>query len=163
MPKISKNASTVLSIAMAVVFIATLLLVAVTLPGNVYNGGPIHNLIADTALEYFPLEEQNTAFTLFLIWCYCVIAVTLACCVAVLLLLFRIRKGLVFTAKSVSYIRFTSWGCLVISAAMLLLQYIHPFAVVFPIATAFLGICLRVVKNVIETATELKNKNDLTV
>ena len=44
-----------------------------------------------------------------------------------------------------------------------LLGYIFYIAYVIAVAVLFLGLCLRVVKNVIEEATELKNENDLTV
>ena len=33
----------------------------------------------------------------------------------------------------------------------------------FRVGTIFLGVCLRVIKNVIAEATEIKNENDLTV
>ena len=41
----------------------------------------------------------------------------------------------------------------------------YMFYVVFAVAAAmlFLGLCVRVVKNVVEEATEIKSENDLTV
>lgn len=73
------------------------------------------------------------------------------------------HNGLVFTEISVSIIRFVSWCCLILAAIILFAQVFHPTAFIFALAVAFLGICLRVVKNVIEAATAIKNENDLTV
>ncbi|MBO7737139.1 MAG: DUF2975 domain-containing protein, partial [Clostridia bacterium] len=85
------------------------------------------------------------------------------CCIAVTFLLLRVRKGLVFTPKSVSYIRFISWMCVLLAAIVLVAQYFHAAAFIIALAMSVLGLSLRVVKNVIEAATEIKNENDLTV
>lgn len=159
MPRISQKASVILSIIMASAFIAAVAVFAVAMP-FAFSNGPTRDFINTIAAE--KLGEEG-AFAAFLVWGYCILAVVLACCIAVLLLLFRVRGGLVFTEKSVSYIRFISWGCLVLAAVILAAWIVYPAALVFALAAAFLGICLRVVKNVVEAATAIKNENDLTV
>lgn len=144
---------------MASAFIVAVAVVAVAMPFAL-SSGPTRDLINVLAAEKL---GEEVIFTAFLVWGYCVLAVVLACCVAVLLLLFRVRGGLVFTEKSVSYIRFISWGCIVLAAIILFALLIYPAAFVFSLAAAFLGLCLRVVKNVVEAATAIKNENDLTV
>ena len=50
-----------------------------------------------------------------------------------------------------------------IGVLFVVLGYYFKLAVVVAVAAIFLGLCLRVVKNVIEKATEIKAENDLTV
>jgi len=78
-------------------------------------------------------------------------------------LLLRVRKGEVFTAKSVALIRGVSWCCYLLCAAFCGLGIYFQLAFIVAFAALFLGTCLRVVKNVIEEATEIKSENDLTV
>ena len=86
-----------------------------------------------------------------------------ACCFALVAILRRVRSELVFTQKTVSLIRYLSWGCMFIAVACLAVVYYFHMAYILTLAAGFLGLCLRVVKNVLETATEIKNENDLTV
>ena len=73
------------------------------------------------------------------------------------------RQGDVFTQKSVSAIRAISWCC--IAAGILFAALIPWFLLAAAVAfvAAFVGLCLRVVKNAFEEATEIKSENDLTV
>ena len=96
-------------------------------------------------------------------WMYFNMITVEACCTALLFLLFRVRNGLVFTPISVSLIRFVSWGCIFISASCFAVQYFLHMSYAIAFAALLLGLCLRVVKNVIEEATAIKSENDLTV
>ncbi len=78
-------------------------------------------------------------------------------------LLLRVRKGLVFTEKSVSLVRGVSWCCIILSLILLGLGIYFQLSIIAAFLAVFLGLCLRVVKNVIEEATEIKSENDLTV
>lgn len=79
-------------------------------------------------------------------------------------LLLLVKQHLVFTDKAVSCLRTISWCCFI--EAVLCLVTARPF---FPVhyaaafAAAFLGLVLRVVKNVIEEAVALKAENDFTI
>lgn len=159
MPKIPPKASVILSLILSNAFSVILLVIAVIMPVQASQVSPTGTFIK--SILYDNLGDGY--LTWFLIWGYVIIALALACCVAVTLLLLRVRKGLVFTAKSVSYIRFISWACVFLAAIVLIGQLFHSAAYIVSLAMAFLGLCLRVVKNVIEAATEIKNENDLTV
>lgn len=101
--------------------------------------------------------------TAVLIVAYCIdLTVTLA---NVLLfgILFRVKKGLVFTEHTVALIRGVSWCCVMLCFCFALLTRYFQLAWLVAFLAVFLGICLRVVKNVIEEATCIKNENDLTV
>ena len=79
------------------------------------------------------------------------------------LLLKRVQKSLVFTKKSIALIRGVAWCCLALGGFFGLLGIYFRLSLVPAFAAVFLGLCLRVVKNVIEQATEIKSENDLTV
>ncbi len=80
------------------------------------------------------------------------------------MLLMRVKEGKVFTAESVSLIRGISWGCYIVAGVFCGLSVYFSFVgLMVAFVAAFLGLCLRVVKNVIEEATEIKAENDMTV
>lgn len=84
--------------------------------------------------------------------------------VLLFMLLLRVKAGKVFTSESVGLIRGISWGCYLVSGVFCGLSVYFTFvALLVAFVAAFLGLCLRVVKNVIEEATEIKGENDLTV
>lgn len=78
-------------------------------------------------------------------------------------LLFRVRDGRVFTSETVALIRCISWCCILLGAVLCLIGLYFTLAFLIAGLAIFLGLCLRVVKNVIEEAVEIKSENDLTV
>ncbi len=83
-------------------------------------------------------------------------------------LLSYVRSARVFSAASVSRLRGISWCCFCETAILAVgVFFVHNVTrlVIIPAAFAacFLGVVLRVVKNVIEQATEIKSENDLTI
>ena len=98
------------------------------------------------------------------ILCYLILALVLTADVCLLLLLNNIRKGAIFTGRSVQLLRIISWAA--IFAGMLAFPLFFLFlreALFIAFAAVCLGVVLRVVKQVIETATELKEENDATI
>lgn len=78
-------------------------------------------------------------------------------------LLRRIETGQVFTAENVELLRRISWTCFAGAVvALISLFYYTPWAFV-AIAAAFMGLIVRVVKNVVAQAVELKNEADYIV
>lgn len=78
-------------------------------------------------------------------------------------LLQNIGKGQVFTASNVSCLRRISWSC--IAGAVICLVsalYFLPWLIV-AIAAAFVGLIVRVVKNVMAEAVQIKEENDFTI
>lgn len=78
-------------------------------------------------------------------------------------LLHRIELGQVFIAINVEYLRRISWSCF--SGAIICFAsttYYFPWVFV-AIAAAFMGLIVRVIKNVIAQAVELKNESELTI
>ena len=86
-------------------------------------------------------------------------------CVAVMmiLLLMRVLNGKVFTPGSVALLRAISWCCILAAPLFAAVGYWYCSMLVPAFAAAFLGLVVRVVKNVIDQATVIKAENDLTV
>ncbi|MEG2769257.1 MAG: DUF2975 domain-containing protein [Oscillospiraceae bacterium] len=78
-------------------------------------------------------------------------------------LLRNIDKDNVFIDQNVAIIRICSWCCIG-EAVICAISTVYYFPFIFlAVAAAFMGLILRVIKNVIEKAIEIKNENDLTI
>jgi len=78
-------------------------------------------------------------------------------------LLIRVKGGKVFTDKSVALIRGVSWACYLLALSFIGIGFTYNISFAAAFLAVFLGLCLRVVKNVLEEACRIKNENDLTV
>ncbi len=155
MPKISKSASTVLSLILVIALLAIILFFAIVMPLVIEKAPLMMGVKA-----YFDEKDANCVFW---IWFYLLMLTAAVCCGALMAILRRVRNGLVFTSLTVSLIRFLSWSCMFIAVICLAVVYYFHMSYILTLAAGFLGLCLRVVKNVLEHANELKNENDLTV
>ena len=88
---------------------------------------------------------------------YLILAIFVVADILMFFLLFRVKKGLVFTEISVSLIRKVSWCCFVVCFLFTFLGFYFQLSFIVAFLGVFLGVCLRVIKNVIEEATEIKN------
>lgn len=82
---------------------------------------------------------------------------------SLLKLLFNIKKGDIFITANAKYLRRISWCCFAVAAITFVggIFYV-PFGFI-AIAAAFVGLMLRVVKNVMQNAVEIKTENELTI
>lgn len=86
-----------------------------------------------------------------------------AALLALLRLLNNIRVDKVFINQNVTLLRHISWDCFAVALVTFIVGFFYlPFFIVFA-ASAFIGLILRVVKNVMAAATEIKNENELTI
>lgn len=146
MPKISKNASVTLSLICCGIGFLGLIFLAVYFPFMTPRTENRAVLAAVLALDYLLLVP---------------VAVANGFLVKLLLL---VRKHLVFTDGAVSCLRVISWCCFIEAVLCLLTTKVFVlahFAAAF--VAGFLGLVLRVVKNVIEEAVALKAENDFTI
>ena len=78
-------------------------------------------------------------------------------------LLAGLSRGEVFTAGNIALLRRCSWCCMAVAAVCLLFTWaFFPFLLVSA-AAAFIGLILRVVKNVFQQALAIKEENDYTI
>ena len=145
MPRISKNASVTLSLICCGVGFVGLIGLGV--------------LLAVT----WPSMEENRV--LFLVMSLVELVPVAVADVFLVRLLLLVKGGQVFTSRAVGYLRTISWCCFLECALFiaegLFLKIGVSTALFF--CAGFLGLVLRVVKNVIEEATAIKAENDFTI
>lgn len=155
--KVSAKFSNTLSLIIAFVFLVGCVAAAFLMP-------TVTNILIDKPDILGDRESITEGGRIFVhIMAYALLLIVTLADVLSVKLLFRIRKGEVFTSKSVSLIRSISWSCIMLCLAFALLGVYFQLALIMAFLALFLGICLRVVKNVIEEATLIKSENDLTV
>jgi hypothetical protein len=117
--------------------------------------------VARPVIEYLLSIPPAQARNLAIIFYACCPAAWLA--IGVLLkLLHNIRAGEVFTAQNITLLRVLSW-CFWLVMLVSFAAWRFPSLIIIGIASGFLGLILRVVKNVIARATILREENDLTI
>ena len=127
-------------------------------------------LVFDTAL--FALVNDGALFveqTHHGIWTYLfeylILALVAFSDICLMLLLGCVKTGKIFTDRSVQYLRYISWASILAGLCAIplffLLRLISLLAIAF--VGFFLGVVLRVVKNVIEEGTAIKEENDWTI
>ncbi len=92
------------------------------------------------------------------------------CCPAgwlALIFIMKILKNIlaetVFTAKTVACLRYLSWCCAFVAIACAVCGLFYMPLFIFAFGAAFMMLILRVLKNVMAKATEIKSENELTI
>lgn len=81
----------------------------------------------------------------------------------ILKLLFNIKSGEIFINENVKHLKRVSYCCFVISLITFIGAFFYmPFGFV-AMAAGFVGLLLRVLKNVMQSAVEISQENDLTI
>ncbi|MBQ9483681.1 MAG: DUF2975 domain-containing protein [Ruminiclostridium sp.] len=78
-------------------------------------------------------------------------------------LLSNISKQELFTEQNTRCVRVISWCCFGVAAVMCGLTFWRLLALLIAVVAAFVGLILRVVKNMLAAATELREENDFTI
>ena len=78
-------------------------------------------------------------------------------------LLTNIRSQRVFERVNVTYLRIISYCCFAIAAVSVVMTFWRILALAVVLAFLFVGLLLRVLKNVFDQAVLLREENDLTV
>lgn len=157
MLKISSRLSTRISIILAVIFLIGCIVCAFILP-------KVTNIFINVDDGIGNRDEITLGGRVFVhILAYAILLDAILADIMLLFLLMRVKNSLVFTEISVALIRGVSWCCMFLGLIFGLLCIYFQLAALFAFAGVFLGICLRVTKNVIEQATIIKSENDLTV
>lgn len=78
-------------------------------------------------------------------------------------LLLNIIHEVIFTKRNVKYLKIISYICYCVMLITLVFGVLYIPILIIAFATGLLGTLLRVVKNLMETAVEIKNENDMTI
>lgn len=156
--RLSGKISTVISLILTFLLLLALGYLTYWLPDVVTS-------MIDSADNHFDFREQitDTARAWILVDAYVMVAVAF---VAVVLLFFLLRAVLreqIFTSLATRLLAAVSWCCFAEGLLVVLLGYYFQLAIAMAVAAFFVGLCLRVVKNVIEEATRIKSENDFTI
>lgn len=108
-------------------------------------------------------QDLSGKFALFLLSTYTAAVPAAAALYGLWRLLRNISEGEVFIGENVAILRLLSWCCIAAGLVCLFSAlYYMPFLIVSA-AAAFVGLILRVVKNVFAEAVRLKDENDYTI
>lgn len=156
----TKAKSVTLSLICTRVLIGVVIALAVVLPLLITNG--FYGRFAQIGFLSSVMDSGQIFALLF-----CVYAAFVPAMIALIMLdrmLGNIRKELIFVRVNVRYLRAISWCCFIIAIIMLIGWPFISFLLIFiAAAAAFFGLLMRVVKNVIDAACELKDENDFTI
>ena len=157
MLKISSKWSILISMALCVVLLLACIVGLFLMPSLVEMLIKIPDNIG------FRNEITESGRVLVMVLAYLVLVGGIAADSFLMALLVRVRNGKVFTAASVSLIRAVSWCCFFVCLVFAVLGIYFQLSFIVAFGLLILGLFLRVMKNVIEEATEIKSENDLTV
>ena len=85
------------------------------------------------------------------------------CCIALLKLLFNITKDEIFVKKNVLLLQILSYCCLLVGVEYIIFGNKFVTMLFFAFAALFIGLILRVIKNVFDKAIEIREENDFTI
>ncbi len=150
MLKISQKSSTVISLVLCWTALGLIVAAAVLLPS-----------VLSALMRIFEKPAEHYAPVLTLL--YVALLPALVADGALLQLLSLVRRDEVFCSVSIACLRALSWCCFAEAVLFAVLGYYFITSLIVAAAAAFLGVVLRVVKNVIAQAAEIKAENDYTV
>ncbi len=138
-------------------------IIAVVLTAALFFGPWAVNLWFSAYRGFAELSTIKHLMTLFVCCFYPSAVFAYIALYCLIKLLFNIKKQEIFTNKNVKYLRLISWCCFAVAFITLIggIFYI-PFSFI-AVAAAFIGLMLRVVKNVMQNAVEIKTENELTI
>jgi len=123
-------------------------------------GGTPYNMYISYVFAALPGTIKFT----FYICAYATFAFAMVALLSLDQLLRNIRKDAVFIRENVKHLRTISWCCFAIAIVMICSwPQIHYALTFVAAAAAFFGILMRVVKNVIDAACEIKEEIDYTI
>ena len=106
---------------------------------------------------------QESVYFPTLITLYCAVPFAVAALVCLDVLLRNIRKEQPFVTQNVTMLRIISYCCFAEVPVFVYLAVLKPFTIVVLVACGFMGLILRVVKNVFEQAIKIREENDFTI
>lgn len=108
-------------------------------------------------------QNMQSVFVPLLITLYAAVPPAVIALICLDKLLGNIKKDKPFVSANVKYLRIISYCCFAESLVFLYFSTLKPFAFVIVFVAAFIGLILRVVKNVFEQAVAMREENDFTI
>lgn len=108
-------------------------------------------------------KGEPSVFVPLLVTLYCAAPVAVTALICLDRLLKNIIEDKPFIKANVTLLRIISYCCFAGALVFVYFTTLKPFAVIIVIACAFMGLILRVIKNVFEHAVEIREENDFTI
>ena len=150
MPKIKSKTSTVISQVLTCILIAAMVLATCTMP-----------FIVNWYIRVSGREGINAVFVIIVM--YVALIPAYAAVISLWKLLAAVKREDIFTPASVSQLRLISYCAFAEAVVFAILSNQFLFSLAISFAGVFIGMVIRVVKNVIQTAVEVKEENDYTI
>lgn len=109
------------------------------------------------------VQNMQSVFVPLLVTLYAAVPPAVLALIRLDKMLGNIRKGEPFVTDNVKSLRIISYCCFAESLVFLYFSFLKPFAFVIVFVAAFIGLILRVVKNVFEQAVAMREENDFTI
>ena len=115
--------------------------------------------------QYLSISAQrNSSNAQFFIYSIYICAVPIGIILWKLMQLLRnISKADIFTTQNINCLRWISWMCFAVTFISIISSLYYVLWLIIGGCMAFVGMLLRVVKNVFERAKEIKEENDYTI
>ena len=157
MLRISNKTSTVISIVFTFLMIVALIFLTWWLPDVVDSALNMEDNLGDRSA----ITETGRLWVL--IDAYAMLAVAYVAVVLLFFLLRAVLREAVFSKTATNLLSAVSWCAFAEGLLFLPLGRWFQLAFAGAVAAFFIGLCLRVVKNVIEEAARIKAENDFTI
>ena len=108
-------------------------------------------------------KGEPSVFVPLLVTLYCAVPAAVVALVCLDKLLKNIIVNQPFIKVNVKLLRIISYCCFAESLVFIYFTTLKPFALIVVIAGGFMGLILRVIKNVFEHAVEIREENDFTI
>lgn len=108
-------------------------------------------------------KGEPSVFLPLLITLYCAVPGAVVALICLDKLLKNIIGNQPFIANNVKLLRIISYCCFAEALVFVYFTTLKPFALIVVVACAFMGLILRVIKNVFEHAVEIREENDFTI
>ena len=142
--------------------IAVCFIVAVLLTAGVFMGPWAFRMFVYRGLAKDGEAIRNVV-TIFSTCFYPCAAIAYVTLYNLLKLLYNIKGEKIFITDNVKYLRVISWCCFAVGFITLIGGILYlPFLFV-AVAASFVGLMLRIVKNVMQAAVEISEENELTI
>lgn len=110
----------------------------------------------------FAGRPESVSKTLIITFYSCVLPAA-AALLSLFKLLYNIRESKVFIKQNILSLRIISWCCFAVAGILGVASFFYFTFCIISAAALFVGLILRVIKNVFVSATQLKEENDLTI
>lgn len=112
---------------------------------------------------YGALSGHGPGNTMLAVCLYASLLTGIAALCILLKMLVNMAKQRMFVMENVRCLRVISWCCFLLAAIWLTLGYFRFIALCVGIVSAFAGLIVRVMKNLLETATAMREEQDYTI